>query len=43
MALFIWDASGLAKRYTAETGREVANYLFANVAATDMASTPGAM
>lgn len=29
MAVIFWDASGLAKRYTAETGRETVNALFA--------------
>lgn len=40
MVLFIWDASAMAKRYTAEAGREVANYLFSNIPAAEMASTP---
>jgi predicted nucleic acid-binding protein len=40
MALFIWDASALAKRYTAEMGRETANALFATIPAADLASTP---
>lgn len=40
MALFVWDANGLAKRYTEETGSETVDALFAAVARTDMASTP---
>ncbi len=40
MALFIWDASALAKRYTAEIGRETANALFDNLSMSEMASTP---
>lgn len=40
MALFFWDASALSKRYTAEQGREIANFLFANVPVQEMASTP---
>jgi predicted nucleic acid-binding protein len=37
---FFWDASGLAKRYTAEAGRETANALFALVPFHEMNSTP---
>lgn len=40
MALFFWDASALAKRYTAETGSDTVDALFAAVAVTDMVSTP---
>ena len=40
MALLFWDASGLAKRYTAEMGRETVNSVFAYAAAHDMATTP---
>lgn len=40
MALIFWDASGLAKRYTAEMGRETVNTIFADAAAHDMATTP---
>ena len=39
MALF-WDASGLAKRYIAEQGSDVADALFEHVALRDMISTP---
>jgi len=34
-----WDASGLAKRYTAEIGSDVADALFAAVPATAMLTT----
>jgi len=34
-----WDASGLAKRYTAEIGSDVADALFAQVPAADMLTT----
>lgn len=40
MALLFWDASGLAKRYTAETGRETVNAVFAHAAPHDLATTP---
>ncbi len=40
MKLLFWDASALAKRYTAEEGREIANYLFENLSNSTMASTP---
>lgn len=40
MALLFWDASALAKRYTAEAGRETANAIFAHRGAHDLASTP---
>jgi predicted nucleic acid-binding protein len=40
MALLFWDASGLAKRYTAETGRETVNAVFAHAATHDLATTP---
>ena len=40
MKLLFWDASALAKRYTAEEGRETANYLFETLSNSTMASTP---
>jgi hypothetical protein len=40
MALLFWDASVLAKRYTAKTGRETANDLFDSVPLSNMVSTP---
>ena len=40
MALLFWDASALAKRYTAEVGRETANAVFSNRGRHEMASTP---
>ena len=40
MALLFWDASGLAKRYTAETGRETVNAVFARATAHVLATTP---
>ena len=39
MVLF-WDASGLAKRYIAEQGSDVADAIFDAVALRDMVSTP---
>lgn len=40
MALLFWDASGLAKRYTAETGQATVNTVF-NLAGTHrLATTP---
>ena len=40
MALIFWDASGLAKRYAAETGRETVNAIFAQAGSHDLATTP---
>ena len=40
MALLFWDASGLAKRYTAEIGRETVNAIFTHAAGHDLATTP---
>lgn len=40
MALLFWDASGLAKRYTAATGRETVNAVFAQAGSHDLATTP---
>ena len=40
MALLFWDASGLAKRYTAETGRETVNAVFAHAGSHHLATTP---
>lgn len=40
MAVLFWDASGLAKRYTAEAGRATVNALFTVVASRDMFLTP---
>ena len=34
MVLFFWDASALAKRYTAELGSEVVNHLFDDIPRT---------
>ena len=39
MAILFWDASGLAKRYTFETGTEVANAIFAASAGHRMATS----
>lgn len=40
MALFFWDASGLAKRYILEDGNDTANALFTASPALRMATTP---
>jgi len=40
MTLILWDASGLAKRYTEEAGRETVNAIFAAVPARQMHVTP---
>src|SRR5258706_523242 len=40
MAFLFWDASALAKRYTAEVGREIVNTLFSRVHSLEMATTP---
>ncbi len=40
MAVLFWDASGLAKRYTAEVGRETANAIFEHEGIHRMVSTP---
>jgi len=39
VALFFWDASALAKRYTEELGSDVVDALFAAVLRADMATT----
>ncbi len=40
MAFLFWDASALAKRYTAEDGTATTNALFAQVPRTNMSTTP---
>ena len=40
MPLILWDASGLAKRYTEEAGRATVNAVFAAVPARQMHITP---
>ena len=40
MILFFWDASALAKRYTAELGSEVVNHLFDDIPSLSMSATP---
>ena len=40
MALLFWDASGLAKRYTAEAGQATVNAVFSLAAVHRLATTP---
>lgn len=40
MALLFWDASGLAKRYVAESGSQIVNMVFAQAQPHVLASTP---
>lgn len=40
MPTIYWDASGLAKRYTEETGREAVDALFLSIPAHRMVATP---
>lgn len=40
MALLFWDASGLAKRYVAESGSQTVNAVFAQAQSHILASTP---
>ncbi len=40
MPLILWDASGLAKHYTNESGHDTADALFAAVSLQEMALTP---
>jgi len=40
MALIFWDASGLAKRYTAEIGQAAVNVVFSLAGSHRLATTP---
>lgn len=40
MAIIFWDASGLAKRYTQESGRETVNAVFSAMPSRQMFLTP---
>lgn len=40
MPIILWDASGLAKRYTHETGEETVDAVFASAPLSDMSITP---
>ena len=40
MPSVLWDASGLAKRYTHETGEDTIDAVFAEVPVRDMSLTP---